>query len=255
MDLELQDRFFVITDAEPGLGETVARALAAEGARVLSSTASNLAGKPAGEFVAQAEAEWGRLDGALVFVPVSLAGSDHEVRDDDWAAAFENSFLHVVDAIRHVSRALSSGGSLVVVFGSAIHESAPGHVVEDALGRGLATLVFQLAEELGPRGVRAIGLLTGLLAGDAERPSRPGEPSESTAARWHIDDIPLRRYGTAQEFARVATFVLSPCSVAHLRNPLASRWGLGPLRLREHRCPSWQPLRYIRRGSLPRSWP
>lgn len=216
MDLDLQDRVFIITDVEPGLGAPLARALNDEGARVVSSiTASKVAQTNVAELVAQADAEWGRLDGGLVFVPATTASGSaaQDASDDEWTQSFHGTFLRVVDTLRRISRALPAGGSLVVVLGSAIYEPTPGgSVVEDAFGRGLATLILQLAGELGPLGVRANGLLMGPLADDGVQQGQHGAPFESTAARCHSDDVPLRRFGSTEEFARVATFLLSPAA-------------------------------------------
>ncbi len=226
MDLDLQDRVFIITDAEPGLGDVVASELETEGARVVRSTSSNRAETDGLTLVARAEAEWGRLDGGLVFVPASEAGSVHDVRDDEWARGFETTFLHVVDTLRQISRALPAGGSLVVVFESAIHEPAPERsMIGDAFGRGLATVVLQMAEELGPRGIRTNAILMGPLAGNREQPGRHAEPTHAT--RWHTEAIPLRRYGTHQEFARVAAFVLSPAAsyISGTLLPVDGGWG------------------------------
>jgi 3-oxoacyl-[acyl-carrier protein] reductase len=68
-------------------------------------------------------------------------------------------------------------------------------------------LVKDLADEVGPRGIRIIGLLPGRIATDRiAEIDAAGDPRsrERTEER-----IPLRRYGTAAEFGAVAAFLLS----------------------------------------------
>jgi 3-oxoacyl-[acyl-carrier protein] reductase len=69
-----------------------------------------------------------------------------------------------------------------------------------------------LADELGPRGIRVNGLLPGRV--DTERVQQldalSGDPEVTRAAS--AATIPLRRYGTPEEFGRAAAFLLSPAA-------------------------------------------
>jgi 3-oxoacyl-[acyl-carrier protein] reductase len=69
-----------------------------------------------------------------------------------------------------------------------------------------------LADELGPRGIRVLGLLPGTIATDrtAELEAASGDPA---AARARTEAaIPLGRIGRPEEFGRVAAFLLSPAA-------------------------------------------
>jgi len=79
----------------------------------------------------------------------------------------------------------------------------------NGLRPGLAMVAKQLADELGPDGIRVLGLLPGRIstARTAELDARaPGRRAAAEAT------IPLRRYGTPEEFGRVAAFLLSPAA-------------------------------------------
>jgi 3-oxoacyl-[acyl-carrier protein] reductase len=69
-----------------------------------------------------------------------------------------------------------------------------------------------LADELGPRGIRVLGLLPGRIATDriAELEAASGDPAASRAQAEAA--IPMRRLGRPEEFGRVAAFTLSPAA-------------------------------------------
>ena len=81
--------------------------------------------------------------------------------------------------------------------------------LSNGLRPGLAMAAKTLADELGPVGIRVLGVMPGRIATarteelDARAPG-PGEAAEDT--------IPLRRYGDPDEFGRVAAFLLSPAA-------------------------------------------
>jgi 3-oxoacyl-[acyl-carrier protein] reductase len=70
----------------------------------------------------------------------------------------------------------------------------------------------QLADELGPRGLRVNGLMPGRIDTDRVREldALEGDPEQVKARR--VAGIPLRRYGRPEEFAAMAAFVLSPAA-------------------------------------------
>jgi len=73
-------------------------------------------------------------------------------------------------------------------------------------------LVKQLADELGPEGIRIIGLLPGRIETERTKylDSLKDDPE---AARSSAEAaIPLRRSGQPEEFGRIAAFVLSPAA-------------------------------------------
>ena len=69
-----------------------------------------------------------------------------------------------------------------------------------------------VADEVGPEGTRLVGLMPGRV--DTERVRHLDElaADPSAARRASEAAIPLRRYGTPEEFGRVAAFLLSPAA-------------------------------------------
>jgi 3-oxoacyl-[acyl-carrier protein] reductase len=233
MDLELTDRVFLVTGAARGLGRATAEVLVAEGARVVLSSRSETslasavaalgdratyvvadnadAGAPQA-LIAEAMNRWGRLDGALVSVGGPPAGAVSAITDEQWTSAFASVFLGAVRLVREVSAVLPEGGSLALVLSSSVRSPLPQMAVSNGLRPGLGMLTKQLADELGPRGLRVNGLLPGRIGTErvAELDALGGDPEAAKAEA--LQRIPLGRYGDPAEFGRAAAFVLSPAA-------------------------------------------
>lgn len=237
MDLDLRDRVFIVTGGTRGLGRATAEALAAEGARVVVSSrspahvdaavdalgvngqdvvhgvvADNADPATPGRLIAAAQDRWGRLDGALVSVGGPPAGRLGAITDEQWSAAFESVFLGAVRLVREVGAVLGEDGAIALVLSTSVREPVDGLTVSNGLRPGLAMVAKDLAAELGPRGVRVNGLLPGRVATErvAELDAATGDAA-AAKDRWR-ERIPLRRYGAAAEFGRVAAFLLSPAA-------------------------------------------
>jgi len=234
VDLGLRDKVFVVTGGSQGLGLATAGALVAEGARVLLGARDEAAlqraaaGLGAGQaawaaadnadpaapqrLVVAARQEFGRLDGALISVGGPPGGPAMVMGDDAWRAAFESVFLGAVRLSRVLGAELPEGGALAFVLSSSVRVPIPALALSNGLRPGLAGWAKTLADELGPRGVRVVGLLPGKMATGRirELDARHGDPDEVRAAA--SQDIPLRRYGEPAEFGRVAAFLLSPAA-------------------------------------------
>ena len=233
MDLGLADRVYLVTGGVRGLGRATVDVLVAEGAWVVISgrSAETLAavasalGDYASYVVAdnadpmtparllhEARSRWGRIDGALVSVGGPPAGSLAETTDEQWTAAFEAVFLGAVRLVRELSAALDEGGSIALVLSTSAKVPLGEMAVSNGLRPGLAMLTKQLADEIGPRGIRVNGLLPARIATErvAELDARGGDPEAARASA--VQSIALRRQGEPSEFGRAAAFLLSPAA-------------------------------------------
>jgi 3-oxoacyl-[acyl-carrier protein] reductase len=220
MDLGLRDRVYLITGGSRGLGLATAQALAADGAKVVLSardaaavadaaaglggpgqavgiTADNADPDAAARLLAASREAFGRLDGVRISVGGPPGGGTEAVGDDAWRAAFESVFLGAVRLARLAGAELGEGGSIAFVLSSSVRSPIPALAISNGLRPGLAGVAKTMADELGPRGIRVNGLL-------------PGDPDEVRARLSTA--IPLQRYGEADEFGKVAAFVLSPAA-------------------------------------------
>ncbi|MFI1091524.1 SDR family oxidoreductase [Streptomyces sp. NPDC020917] len=235
MDLGLRDRVYVVTGAGRGLGLAAARTLVDEGARVvlsardqagLDKVAAELGGSEralglaadnadpgtAGRLLTAAQEAYGRLDGVLISVGGPPAGPAGSITDEQWQSAFETVFLGAVRLARAAAGALGEGGVIGFVLSGSVYEPIPGLAVSNGLRPGLAGFAKTLADELGPRGIRVVGLLPARIDTDRVREldALGGDP-QSVRAR-HEASIPLRRYGSPEEFGRAAAFLMSPAA-------------------------------------------
>lgn len=233
MDLGLKDRVYVVTGATRGLGNAAARELVADGAKVVISgrddarvadAAAELGPNAVGvavdnadpqapeRLVAAAREHFGAFHGMLVSVGGPAPGFVADNTDEQWRNAFESVFLGAVRLARTAAAELEEGGVIAFVLSSSVYEPVPGLTISNGLRPGLAGFAKSLADELGPRGIRVLGLLPSRIDTDRVREldALSADPEATRAA--NESRIPLRRYGAPEEFGRITAFLLSPAA-------------------------------------------
>ncbi|GGY90219.1 SDR family oxidoreductase [Streptomyces nitrosporeus] len=233
MDLGLKDRVYIVTGASRGLGHATAHALVADGAKVIVSgrdeesvsraaeglgpgaagvAADNADPASAQHLVDTAKARFGRLDGILISVGGPAPGFLADNTDDQWRSAFESVFLGAVRLARTAAAALGEGGVIGFVLSASVYEPIAGLTVSNGLRPGLAGFAKSLADELGPAGIRVVGVLPSRIDTDRVRELDALSGDAEAARAANEAAIPLRRYGTPEEFGRTAAFLLSPAA-------------------------------------------
>jgi 3-oxoacyl-[acyl-carrier protein] reductase len=233
MDLGLSDRVYILTGATGGLGRATAEALVADGARVvISSRSQESVDRAAAELgagavgvvadnadpdtparlIAAAQDSFGRIDGALISVGGPPAGPILERTDDEWRAAFDTVFVGAIRLAVAVAEELAEGGSIAFVLSTSAKAPIPNLGISNGLRPGLAMAAKNLADELGPRGIRVNGLLPGRIETERVRELDAMTNDPHVTRTTQEEAIPLRRYGKPEEFGRAAAFLLSPAA-------------------------------------------
>ena len=235
MDLGLGGRGYLLTGASRGLGFATARALVDDGARVVVSSRSadavsaavgELGGAPsahgvaadladpgaAERLVAEARERLDRLDGALISVGGPAPGTVLETVEADWRSGVESVLLGPLRLVRALVPHLDDGAAIAFVLSTSVRQPIGDLAISNGLRPGLAMTAKALADELGPRGIRVVGLMPGTIATD-RLAAFEAASGDAAAVRARTEaSIPLRRVGRPEEFGRVAAFALSPAA-------------------------------------------
>lgn len=237
MDLEIQDRAFLITGGTDGLGFALAQRLVAEGALVavcgrdedrlaraqellgldaLCSKADVTNSEQLDEFINAALVRFGRLDGAVNNAGRSAGTPIATSDDDEWRSDYELKVISALHVARQVLPALETTKGAIVNVLAVLARTPSANTTPTSASRlaGLA-LTKSLAGEVGPRGIRVNAILIGLIESGqwVRRAADANVPLEEFYATMAANSkIPLGRVGRAEEFADLAAFLLSPRS-------------------------------------------
>ena len=238
MDLQLQGKAALVTGASEGIGLYCALALAAEGADVaicarrpeaLAAARERIdaAGDGAalaiqadlgeadapGRTVAEAAAEFGRLEILVNNMGVSLRGEG----DDVWQQMFDLNLMAAVRATRAALPQLEAAAAgegadsaSVIHIGSIFGREAGGSAQYNAMKAAMHSHAKSLALELAPRNIRVNAVAPGSIAWPGSRWQERYEADPEGIQRSVLDTIAFNRFGRPEEVADVVAFLASP---------------------------------------------
>ncbi|HJB72841.1 3-oxoacyl-[acyl-carrier-protein] reductase [Barnesiella viscericola] len=229
----LEGKVAVITGAARGIGKAIALKFASEGADIAFTDlaidengkateqeiaalgvrakgyASNAANfEEAHSVVAEIVKDFGRIDILVNNAGITRDGLMMRMTEQQWdmvinvnlKSAF--NFIHAVTPIMMKQK----GGSIINMASVVGVSGNAGQCNYSASKAGMIGLAKSIAKELGSRGVRANAIAPGFIITDMT-----AALSDEVKAEW-AKQIPLRRGGTPEDVANVATFLASDLS-------------------------------------------
>lgn len=228
---KLAGKVAIVTGASKGIGAAIAKALAADGAKVVVNYATSKSGADAvvqaitdagGQAVAAqgdvsdsadakrlvdtAIATYGKLDILVNNSGVYEFGALNEVTETQFRRMFDLNVLGLLLMTQAASAQLSEGGSIINIGSGVTAITPPGTVVYTATKGAVDVITGVLAKELGPRKIRVNSVNPSLTATEGTQ-SAGMLASEFEAGI--VAQTPLGRLGQPQDIADVVAFVAS----------------------------------------------
>ncbi len=232
MDLGIKDRVALVLASSKGLGKAVAIELAKEGAKVvicgtdvsaLEATKAEIEAIAPNKvasivcditdeaqrrnLVEQAVKTFGNIQILVTNTGGPASGPFEQFNLDDWKHLYNLLFLSAVDIIQQVLPAMKQNGfgRILTITSVAVKQPADNLISSNAVRTSLLGLVKSLSNEVAVHGITVNNLLPGYthtnrLAGLIEKNPKVNEVKET---------IPMKRFGSPEEFAAAAAFLVS----------------------------------------------
>jgi 3-oxoacyl-[acyl-carrier protein] reductase len=227
MDLGLDGRVALVTGASKGIGFGVARALAAEGARVAMSSSNrerieaaaselgalglvhdthDLDGVPA--LLDQVEQELGPIDVLVTNTGGPPGGPPLEFTREQWQDAQRELMLGPMALIQRAVPGMRERGfgRILNISSSAAREPISNLMLSSAHRSGMLAAFRTLAREVAADGVTLNTILPGKIATDRIAHLHGSIEEAEQVAR---EEVPAARLGTAEEVGAAAAFLCS----------------------------------------------
>lgn len=243
MDLHLQSKVALVIASSQGLGKAIATEFVKEGVHVMLASRNQVklqavkheleqlgTGKVSchpvditkveeiKELVQATRNTFGKIDILINNAGGPPTGGFEQISDEDWRKSFELNLLSYIRVIREVLPDLKrEGGRIINIASSTVKEPIPGLILSNTFRTGIVGLTKTLATELAPYKILVNTVSPGRIATDrvvqiddfvAQKTGRTREQVREQVEQ----QIPLGRYGTPEEFAKVVTFLVSEAS-------------------------------------------
>lgn len=241
MDLNIENKVFMVAASSKGLGYGITRELAKNGAVVCVASRNRTHVEEAAErlrketgatvhasvfdaadagsiksWVGDVIKAFERIDGLVVNAGGPKPGNFDDFTDEDWQAAFNLTLMSAVRLIRETLPHLRTGrgGSILTITSLSVKEPVHGLLLSNVFRSGVASLVKSLANELAGEKIRVNNLIPGRIDTDRVKSldlniSQKQELPVEEVKKQHESTIPIGRYGTADEFGKAGAFLLS----------------------------------------------
>jgi 3-oxoacyl-[acyl-carrier protein] reductase len=237
MDLGLTNKVALITGSSRGLGLASARALSAEGCRVMltargadalqtaalelqviggpdavRSHSGDLSTEEAvGGAIDATVREFGGLDILVNNMGLARGADLLQTSDTEWREAIDQTLMPAIRASRlavpHLRR---RGGGVIVFITSIWGRESGGRMTYNAVKAAETSLAKSLAQQLAADNIRVVGVAPGSILFPGGSWHRRQEADPIGIAEFIKRDLPFGRFGRADEVGDVVAFVASP---------------------------------------------
>ena len=237
MKLGLDGKRAVVLGASKGIGRGIANALAQEGARVVLASRSRESAEEAAQSIGreakgyacdtgqldqvdalfeQATRDLGSVDIVLLNSGGPPAGPAAGVSSETWQRWFNAMFVGLVRMADHALPGMIERrwGRIVNVISSGVIQPIPNLGISNTIRPALVGWAKSVSNEVAAHGVTVNSIAPGRIETerlgelDAANAKRQGRSVEEVA-RESKARIPMGRYGTVDEFAAAAVFLMS----------------------------------------------
>ena len=236
MDLGLQDKVALVTGSSRGLGLASAKALAAEGARVMltargaeqlaraadevvalsstgavQTTVADLATAAGVEHaVAATVAAFGRLDVLVNNLGLGRGAGLLDTSDADWAEAFDQTLYPSIRASRlAVPHMRKKGGGVIIFITSIWGRESGGRMTYNAVKAAETSLAKSLAQQLARDNIRVVSVAPGSILFPGGSWHKRQQADQAGIDEFVRRDLPFGRFGRAEEVGDVVAFLAS----------------------------------------------
>ncbi len=232
MDLGIQNKVALILASSKGLGKAVAMELAREGAKVIicgtdakalaatEAEIQNIAPQRVVSFVCditdeaqrkklvqQSMKAFGAIEILVTNTGGPAAGTFEDFNLEDWKHLYNLMFLSAVDIIQQVLPGMKEKGSgrILTITSVTLKQPAQNLISSNAVRTSLLGLVKSLSNEVAIHGITVNNLMPGYTLTNRLENLVHNNPEVSQVK----EAIPMKRFGTPDEFAAAAAFLVS----------------------------------------------
>lgn len=231
MDLGLRDKVAIVTGGSRGIGRAIAlgfadegcyvvlcargeerlreaaRQVEAKGVRALAMVADIAKAEDVERLVQAAADAFGRID----ILVNNASGYVAEDSDAAWQASFEMNILATARLTRLVVPHMKRAGDGAVIHIASIYGRESGHVpTYNAMKAAIISHAKMMSLALAPHGIRVNSVAPGSISHPGGSWWRRQQEDPEGMAQFVRQNIPLGRFGTAEEVANVVVFLASP---------------------------------------------
>lgn len=228
----LKGKTAIVTGASKGIGAAIAKAYAAEGAKVVVNYASSKAGadnvvkeitNAGGKAIAiqgnvsesndvkrlfeETIKAFGTPDILVNNAGIYAFAGIEDITEDSFHSMYNTNVLGTILTIQQAVKSFGDKGGTIINTGSVVSTlDMPTALVYSTTKYAVDGITRILAKELGPKKIRVNSINPGLIETEGTHSSGVmGGPGE----QWHLSETPLGRVGKPADIANVAVFLAS----------------------------------------------